>query len=196
MKLKQQHPITRTVRWIVWCVLIWGTSGQTGVAGEAYEIEISKTDRQLRVIAGDRAIRAFHIAAGKNTRGGKRKLGDSRTPVGTYRIVDFKHDSKFHFFMQLNYPNALDAWHGYRDQVIDGLEYRQIITAIRNNHLPPQHTGMGGYIGIHGLGEVTGEKLEIHAGLNWTEGCIALKNDEINELRRYVSLGTRVVIRE
>ena len=55
---------------------------------------------------------------------------------------------------------------------------------------------LGGAIGIHGLGPETPEKIHIHDNLDWTEGCIALRNDEVHELRKFLSIGTRVVIHE
>ena len=80
--------------------------------------------------------------------------------------------------------------------VITRGEFDRIISALRINALPPQNTALGGAIGIHGIGPETPEKLHIHEHLNWTEGCIALRNNEIHELRPYVGIGTRVVIIE
>ncbi|MCA1851831.1 MAG: L,D-transpeptidase [Beggiatoa sp.] len=51
-------------------------------------------------------------------------------------------------------------------------------------------------LGIHGIGEITEEKLEIHRTSNWTKGCIALTNDEIDDLMHYIGVGTKVVINE
>ncbi|MDZ7736419.1 MAG: L,D-transpeptidase [Gammaproteobacteria bacterium] len=63
--------------------------------------------------------------------------------------------------------------------------------------MPPQNTALGGYIGIHGIGEVNDEKIMTFTqGQNWTAGCIALTNEQISELRQFVSIGTRIVIRE
>ncbi|MBI2992665.1 MAG: L,D-transpeptidase [Gammaproteobacteria bacterium] len=162
----------------------------------SYRLEISKSARELRVMQGDQVIRRFHAAIGKGGLGTKRRLGDNKTPDGHYRIVNFRADSRFHFFMQLDYPNLLDAWHGYRNELINAGEFRAIATAYHSGAAPPQETALGGYIGIHGIGELTDRKLDIHASNNWTEGCIALTNEEINELLAYVAMGTRVVIRE
>jgi lipoprotein-anchoring transpeptidase ErfK/SrfK len=98
--------------------------------------------------------------------------------------------------MLINYPNQVDAWHGYIDNRINAREFKQIIVANRNNQVPPQDTVLGGYIGLHGIGEVTEQKLSIHNKENWTEGCIALTNEEISELRNYVTIGTTIQIRE
>ena len=161
-----------------------------------YIIEISKTDRSLAVKQDNKVIKEYNIAHGKGGKGTKKQRGDNKTPTGTYTVVNFKADSKFHFFMQLNYPNPLDAWRGYRNEIISAAEFRNIVKAYKRKRLPPQDTRLGGQIGIHGIGWTTAEKNRIHETQNWTEGCIALKNEEVNDLKKYVSLGTKVVIQE
>lgn len=171
----------------------------TGAVAEApprYEIEISKSRNELLIREGGDVVRRFHASFGSGGRGAKRRRGDDMTPVGAYRIVDFKSDSRFHFFMLLNYPNLVDGWHGYRENTIDATQFKAIAAAWRAGATPPQDTPLGGYIGIHGIGEVTPKKLDIHRSQNWTQGCIALRNEEIIELRDYVTRGTRVLIRE
>ena len=165
-------------------------------AAAPYSIEVNKADRTLVVKQDEEVIRYYDISHGRGGKGAKVRSGDNKTPTGTYRVVKFKSNSKFHFFIQLNYPNPLDAWRGYRNEIISADEFKQIMLAYKQNSLPPQATGLGGYIGIHGIGLTTAEKSRIHEAHNWTEGCIAVTNEEINELRKYISLGTRVVIRE
>lgn len=165
-------------------------------ADQSYRIEIDKSEELLLIKHGEDVIRSYHAATGSGGNGSKRKAGDMKTPIGVYRIVDFKPDSRFHFFMQLNYPNRLDAWYGYKNELIDAHEFRSISAALSNNDIPPQDTALGGYIGIHGIGEMNEKKRRIHAQQNWTSGCIALTNKEIMELRQYVSLGTLVFIHE
>ena len=164
--------------------------------GNSYNLIISKSDQQLKIMQGDKIIKHFYIAHGRGGKGIKQEFGDKKTPVGVYRIVKFKGDSKFHYFMQLDYPNLLDAWNGYKNKTINATEFRRIVQAINNRDMPPQNTKLGGYIGLHGLGNVTRKKLSIHSKLNWTKGCIAMTNEQINELRQYVKLGTKVTIKE
>ena len=166
------------------------------VAAAPYIVEISKSDRTLVVKQDEEVIRYYSIAHGRGGKGTKIRAGDNKTPIGTYRAIDFKSNSKFHFFIQLNYPNPLDAWRGYRNEIISAAEFKRIVLAYKRKSLPPQNTGLGGYIGIHGIGLMNDEKNRIHEAHNWTEGCIAVTNEEINELRKYISLGTKVVIRE
>jgi len=164
-------------------------------AGNGFEIEIIKSTQELVLKRGNQPYKTFRIAYGKGNDGPKRQRGDNKTPVGVYRIMQFKADSKFHYFMQLNYPNLLDAWHGYKDRLISPSEFRQIAQSYKNQEMPPQDTRLGGYIGIHGVGEITDEKMKIHQAVNWTDGCIALTNEEINLLRKYVTIGTPVIIK-
>jgi len=168
---------------------------QAHALGGAYRIVITKSTRKLEVMQGDRVIRKYTISYGKGHGSTKRELGDNNTPTGRYQIVKFKPDSKFFFFMQLDYPNLLDAWYGYKDDIISSTDFRNIAAAFKNHQIPPQNTRLGGYIGIHGLGDVSADTLKIHQANNWTDGCIALKNEEINELRHYVSIGTTIIIR-
>ena len=166
-----------------------------GIEGD-YQLVISKSGKELVIKKGDVTIKRFDIALGKGGKGTKQRLGDNKTPIGVYKITDFKADSKFYFFMQLDYPNLLDAWYGYKNNVITAKEFKKIAFAFKGKQRPPQNTALGGYIGIHGLGESTRKRLEIHESFNWTEGCIAMKNSDINTLRQYVSIGTRVTIKE
>lgn len=159
-----------------------------------YELFVSKSKQQLTVKKGDQIVRKFYVAYGMGGDQTKQKLGDKKTPHGIYHIANFKDNSKFSYFMHLNYPNSLDAWRGYQNGIISAMQFKNIMTAINNHKLPPQDTDLGGYIGIHGLGEITAKTLDIHAKANWTEGCIALTNEKINELRQYVGLGTKVTI--
>ena len=161
-----------------------------------YQLLISKKNKELIVEKEGEVIKKYHIATGKGGKGTKRKQGDSKTPQGIYRISKFKESSRFHYFIQLDYPNLVDAWYGYKNKVIDSKEFKRIATAYKNREIPPQDTNLGGFIGIHGLGEENEKKLAIHQDINWTEGCIALTNDEINDLKKFVDVGTPVIIKE
>lgn len=183
-------------RFVRLCVLALLPVCAVHAVEDSYQLEISKSEKELVVKKGDVTVKRFDIALGKGGKGAKLRIGDKKTPIGVYKITDFKADSKFHYFMQIDYPNLLDAWYGYKNRIITAREFKQIAFAFKDRQRPPQNTGLGGYIGIHGLGDSTRERLKIHETFNWTEGCIALKNNEINALRQYVSIGTRVTIKE
>ena len=161
-----------------------------------YQLRVSKKNKELIVERSGEIVKRYQIASGKGGKGTKRRQGDGKTPLGTYRILSFKDSDRFHFFMQLDYPNLIDAWYGYKNKIISAEEFKQIATAYKQREKPPQDTGLGGFIGIHGIGETTEKKLAIHENLDWTDGCIALTNEEVLELRQYVDVGTQIVIAE
>ncbi len=165
-------------------------------AAAGWELEVSKSRRELLVKNGPKVERRYKIATGRGGRGDKQSTGDNRTPTGRYRIVRFNDGSRFAFFMHLNYPNLKDAFYGLKNEVITRADFDRIITALRTGRVPPQNTRLGGLIGIHGLGDATAEQRRLHDKVDWTEGCIALDNDDIEDLRRYVTVGTVVVIAE
>lgn len=190
--MRRQIKIRRSICFTVLGLLVLFAGA---VRAAHYDLEVSKSERVLRVKQGDKIIKIYHISFGRGGKGSKREMGDNKTPQGSYRIIGFKSDSKFYYFMQLNYPNLIDAWHGYKDRLISAREFKLIASAYRYGDVPPQNTMLGGYIGIHGLGTVNKEQLDIHSRFNWTEGCIAMRNEEIRDLRSYVSIGTRVFIK-
>lgn len=161
------------------------------------EVEVLKEARSLRVREAGKTIASFTVATGRGGRGDKARRGDQRTPLGRYHIIDVNEASRFHLFLQLDYPNVKDAFLALRTQLIARPVFDRIIKARQAGDLPPQNTPLGGQIGIHGLGEgETGEKLELHRRMDWTEGCVALTNNEVQRLRSLVSIGTPVTIRD
>lgn len=161
-----------------------------------YSLEVDKSDRTLIVRKGKAIARKFQIAVGRGGLGDKRIRGDNKTPLGVYRITEFKDDSGFDLFMRINYPNLKDGFYGLRNHLIDRRQFDQIVAAARNNEMPPQDTSIGGAVGIHGLGEETEERVKVQQLLDWTRGCIAMRNKDVHALRQYVQVGTKVTIRE
>ena len=186
-------PITRKILNTLCMMLLCNI---TYAMSNDYDIVITKSKQELAVIKGDVTVKHFHIAIGKGGNGTKREQGDKKTPIGIYKIIEFKNDSQFHYFMQIDYPNLLDAWYGYKNNVISADEFKKIAVAYKTSQKPPQDTKLGGYIGIHGIGHQEDQQLQIHNGFNWTNGCIALTNEQIMELKQYVAIGTKVIIRE
>ncbi len=163
---------------------------------QGYSVEILKSRRLLLVKQGDRVARQFRAALGNGGVGEKKIRGDNKTPVGVYHITGFNEESEFAIFMRLNYPNLKDGFFALKRSLITRTEFDHIVDAQRRDALPPQDTVLGGAIGIHGIGDETADRLEIHRNIDWTKGCIALTNREIRELRSFVEVGTMVVIRE
>ena len=152
------------------------------------------TDKNtLTVFRGKEKVDFFpHIAIGRGGAKDKEKRGDKRTPRGEFSIAWVNWDSSFHIFLGIDYPNIDHAERGLKQGLIDMDTYQNILSAYRSGRLPPQNTPLGGNIGIHGLGR--GDP-RIHEDFNWTQGCVALTNREIERLAHWVDIGTRVVIR-
>lgn len=161
-----------------------------------YTVEILKSKRQLLVKQGSRVARRYTAALGSGGVGAKSIRGDHKTPVGVYYITGFNEESSFDLFIRLNYPSLKDGYFGLKRSLITRNEFDRILDAQRQDALPPQDTPLGGAVGIHGIGDETADRLRIHSRTNWTQGCIALTNREIRELRSFVGVGTKVVIRE
>jgi murein L,D-transpeptidase YafK len=190
---------------IVWCLawVVWPFAHADGPdivtapsTPQEYSVEIVKSKRLLLIKQGDRVARQFKAATGNGGVGEKKIRGDNKTPVGVYYITGFNEGSAFDIFMRLNYPNLKDGFFALKRSLITRTEFDHIVDAQRRDALPPQNTLLGGAIGIHGIGEETADRLEIHRNIDWTKGCIALTNREIHELRSFVDVGTMVVIRE
>jgi murein L,D-transpeptidase YafK len=155
-------------------------------------IFIDTVAETLQVVQGNEVKRVFHnIAIGRNGSDFDHRQGDGRTPLGVFRVAWINPDSRFRLFFGLDYPNDDNAEAALRQKLIDFDTYYAIRKAHYLHELPPQDTALGGNIGIHGLGAAN---RFVHERTNWTEGCIALTNEQIDELARWVRLGTRVVI--
>lgn len=118
--------------------------------------------------------------------------GDNKTPLGIYRIGWFNPSSQFHRFYGFNYPSRVDASRGLRSGLIDSETYQRLFEADVLDRIPDQGTRLGGQVGIHGLGSADPE---IHKLFDWTKGCIALTNSQINSLGAWIQKGTVVVVR-
>lgn len=166
-------------------------------SAEQYHVEVNKTRRTLTLSnTAGKVVKEFKVALGRGGSGHKKARGDGITPLGSYIVVGFNEKSDFHYFVRLNYPNNNDALAAYRNNSITFEQLQKILYANVSGETPLQNTALGGAIGLHGIGNETDEKLLMHSRLDWTQGCIALKNDEIEQLRPFLTLGVHVVIKE
>ncbi len=118
--------------------------------------------------------------------------GDETTPLGTFYVTWANTHSPFQTFYGFDYPNPSYARRAYDLGILSKEDHDAIISAYRRGERPPQETPLGGYLGIHGLGE--GDPY-IHRNFNWTNGCIALTNADLKKLAKWIRIGTRVVVR-
>ncbi len=133
-----------------------------------------------------------NIAIGRNGSGFKKRRGDDTTPLGTYKISWVNQKSRYKLFFGFDYPSTDNAYKALQSGLVNTRTYRSIVKAHKNNQVPPQNTPLGGMIGIHGLGSAD---KKIHKSMNWTHGCIALDNDQIEQLKQWVKIGTTVVVK-
>ena len=135
-------------------------------------ILVLKEKNRLVLLKGGSSVRSYDAEVGANALGDKRRQGDRATPEGRYRVVSKKDrgQSRYHRALLLDYPNAED---------------RARFAAARRRGEIPDGAGIGGLIEIHGAGG---------RGQNWTDGCVALANPDMDDLYARVAPGTRVTI--
>jgi murein L,D-transpeptidase YafK len=148
------------------------------------EIIIRKKDRVLELHDRGAVVRSFTMVLGFAPVGDKEVEGDGKTPEGEFYVFTKNPRSKFHLSLGISYPSKDDAQRGLASGKITRAEHDQIVSAIDRKRMPPQKTALGGEIYIHGGG----------IGRDWTWGCIALENADVEELFNVIPVGTKVTI--
>lgn len=149
--------------------------------------------KKIEVKKGEQTVETLeHVAIGRGGAGLKTHRGDNITPQGEYHIGWVGDKSMFKRFLGLTYPSVQDAENAFEKGIIDERQYQRIVRAQELGQIPPQDTPLGGQIGIHGLG--SGDA-RIHEAFDWTHGCIALTNSQIDHLSQLVDTGTLVKIK-
>lgn len=149
--------------------------------------------RKIEVKKGEHTLETINkIAIGRAGAGSKLHRGDNITPYGDYRIGWVGEKSNFRRFFGLTYPSVDDARKALAKGVIGQYDFDRIVSAHEYNQIPPQNTPLGGQIGIHGLGRAD---VRVHETFDWTHGCIALTNSQIDHLSQLVDTGTVVKIK-
>ncbi|QFT54459.1 murein L,D-transpeptidase family protein [Microbulbifer sp. THAF38] len=134
-------------------------------------VKVDKSENKLYLLDGEKVVREYHVAFGKNPKGHKQQEGDEKTPEGRY-ILDYKkEDSSFYRAMHVSYPNQKDK------DVAEELG-----------------VSPGGFIMVHGQRNWLGWFSPITQRFNWTNGCIALTNSEMDEFMDLVKVGTPIEI--
>lgn len=134
--------------------------------------EVIKSRRRLYLYSGDRVVREYPVSLGRGGSGAKQREGDRLTPEGNYTLDWRNPDSDYHLALHVSYPNAQDT------------------ARAEAAALPP-----GGDIMLHGLRNGFGWLGRLHRRINWTMGCIAVTNAEIEEIWQIVPDGTPIDIR-
>jgi hypothetical protein len=142
------------------------------------EIVVSKSQYRVALYYRNHIIRLYKAVFGPNPMLDKCMEGDRCTPEGGFRIASKNPASKYNKFMLLNYPNDSAT-----------IRFNKLKAAGRI----PAHARIGGDVGIHGIWKGGDDMIEM--GVGWTDGCVALKNKDIEELFSFVGVGTKVTIR-
>jgi murein L,D-transpeptidase YafK len=160
----------------VWCAILSLavplTAQQAPPPQKADSILILKKDHVLELLQGGRVIRTYKVALGRGGLAPKEREGDGRTPEGHYIIDSRTAESHYHKALHVSYPNAEDRKRAAKLGVAPG-----------------------GAIMIHGLPNGMGWVGAAHRLYDWTLGCIAVTDEEIDEIWDLVPIGTPVEIR-
>jgi murein L,D-transpeptidase YafK len=139
---------------------------------KAQKVLVVKSERRLYLLHAGKTFGDYHIALGSNPEGPKREQGDRRTPEGNYTLDFKKPDSDYYRAIHINYPNDADK------------------IRAREAGVSP-----GGAIMIHGQPNGWGWFSIIRQRFDWTAGCIALSNGDMDEVWKAVDPGTPIEIR-
>jgi murein L,D-transpeptidase YafK len=178
--------------WIVAVILgvsatAWAGGGQPWVLVDTEALTLTVLSAENHVL-----VRFHNISIGSGGAAESHRRGDETTPRGVFHVAWVDRQSRFGTFYGLDYPSARIARRAYLDGDISETELDAIIRALRQHRTPPQNTPLGGQLGIHGIGR--GDP-SVQQAVNWTDGCVALSNQQIRRLSRWMDIGTRVVIR-
>jgi L,D-peptidoglycan transpeptidase YkuD (ErfK/YbiS/YcfS/YnhG family) len=137
----------------------------------ADKVLIEKKERRLTLLSKGGVIKTYKIALGGNPVGPKVMQGDNKTPEGVYTIDSRNSNSEYHLSLHISYPNEIDK-----------------------KRAKELGVSPGGNIMIHGIKNGLGWVGASHAKFDWTKGCIAVTDEEMQEIYRLVPNGTVVVI--
>lgn len=171
-KSESRHLLFANIRAMFKPALIAVLLSAAALAQSADRIVVHKKARTLELRADGKLLRSYKIALGSEPSGPKTCQGDHRTPEGTYTIDGRNRASQFHRALHVSYPNADDRKRATR-----------------------AHCFPGGDIMIHGLPNGYGRIGAAHRLKDWTDGCIAVTDAEIEEIWKLVPNGTPVEIR-
>ena len=151
-------------------LLLWPAFSLAGEKADA--VVVIKSQSKLILTRHGRTISTYHVALGGNPKGHKQQRGDRRTPEGTY-VLDYKKvDSAYYRSIHISYPNEAD---------------KKRASALGVHP--------GGSIMIHGQKNGFGHLAPITQRTNWTDGCIAVTNREMDEIWQAIDIGTPIAIK-
>lgn len=166
-----QKSLPTLVRAIIIAVLLLAVAIAAPLP-HADRVIVHKKEHTMELMHAGSVIKTYKVALGRNPVGPKQREGDFRTPEGTYIIDSRNAKSSCHRSLHISYPNAAD-----RERA-------------RKLGVSP-----GGNVSIHGIVNGYGYLGAAHRQHDWTYGCIAVTDEEIEEIWRLVDNGTPIEIR-
>ncbi len=157
---------------------------------------VHRKEYKLGLYSDTLLIKNYKAVFGRNSSNVKSSANDFATPRGNYSICHIDTNTKYYKFFRLNYPNEADAAEALKRKKISKKEYFEIVTALKKKKCPPSKTSLGERIGIHGIGKYDFIFKNLPFVFNWTNGSIALSNEDIDELYKFVKVGTPVIIKD
>ena len=149
------------------------------------ELFVYKEKRRLYVIQAKVLVRDYPVALGFQPQGDKEKAGDGRTPEGEFTIASKEGMGRFNKTLRINYPDKKHADRAYFSGLLTAAQFKEIHSALEKKMKPPIDNPIGGRIAIHGGG----------AHKDWTDGCIALYDSDLEELYQLANVGSPISIR-
>jgi hypothetical protein len=147
-------------------------------------VVVNKTNRNLALCDSGNHVLNFNIGLGFAPLGDKNQEGDGKTPNGVFYIPRLVPQSSYYKAFLLSYPDTADAARGLSDSLISQAQHDEIVAAQNGCTEPPQFTPLGGLIEIHGNG----------GGQDWTFGCIAVEDSEVDQLWNVLGVGDTIVV--
>jgi len=141
-------------------------------------IIVDKSDYELRVYDAEGWYATYPVVFGSKSLDDKQMEGDRKTPEGTFKILNKRPHNKWHRIMGLDYPTK-ESWEKFKQRKARGVI--------------PSAARIGGGIAIHGTWP--NDNIVVDDFTNWTQGCVSLKNEDLDEIFTFVPIGTKVIIR-
>jgi murein L,D-transpeptidase YafK len=135
-------------------------------------VVVHKGTRRLDLYQHGELLKSYSVSLGRHPEGPKRQQGDGRTPEGQYVLDYRKRDSSFYRALHISYPAPAD------------------LAAARAQGVEP-----GGLVMVHGMKNGLGWLGRLHLAFDWTDGCVAVTDREMDEIWRAVPDGTKIVLK-
>jgi len=158
-------------------------------------IIVDRKNYTLELYSDTIMVKTYNVVFGRNNNSTKTSKNDFVTPLGNYKICSIDYNNIYYKKLILNYPNIKDAAEALRIKLINRDQYLAISNSINSDECSNKNTPLSADIGIQGTGEYNLIFKNLPFVFNWTNGSIALSNENIDELLTAVRIGTKITIK-